>query len=143
MPFSAELIDASAPVTVASTAAAANRKLFMIGTSSRPKAARGSPELMGDSTFKFRPLGRAARWGTALADNVRVAHEDDLIPRFKQFVAQLGHAHSETARTGSALRECQRLITRRHEEVRVIDTLDERDPALPGRSRVHTRHGRR
>ncbi len=67
-----------------------------------------------------------------------VAHEDDLIPRFKQFVAQLGHAHSETARTGSALRECQRLITRRHEEVRVIDTLDRtaRFPVAPTSTRA-------
>jgi hypothetical protein len=83
-------------------------------------------------------LGRAARWGTALADGVRVAYEDDLIRRLKQFVAQLGHAHADTARTGRALRESQRLITRQHEEVRVIDTRDE-TPALPGRSRVHTR----
>lgn len=50
---------------------------------------------------------------------------DDIIRRLKQFVAQLGHAHSDAAHTAKVLRESQRLITLRHEQLRVVDTFDE------------------
>lgn len=50
---------------------------------------------------------------------------DDIIRRLKELVAQLGDAHSDAAHTGQIVRESQRLVTRRREDLRVIDTFDE------------------